>query len=106
MDVKIMVHIEVTSLYPNVKGEEAQNAWNKALQDPGIPSYVKSWKMFVKPTTKGFQTRTYIEVEDNKLGEAITALNAFTAGFGEIDGYCLEYGIVYSLEETLAMQQG
>ena len=100
-----MVHIEVTSLYPNVKGEEVQNVWNKVLQDPGIPSYVKSWKMFVKTTLKGFQTRVYIEFEEEKLGEAVTDLNAFLAGFNEIEGYCVEYGIVYSLEEALANQQ-
>lgn len=100
-----MVHIEVTSVYPNIKGEEVQNAWNKALQDPGIPSYVKSWKMYMKGTTKGFQTRAYVEIEDEKLGEAITALTTFMAGFGEIEGYCLEFGIVYSLEEALANQQ-
>ncbi len=105
MDVKIMVHIEVTSWYPLIKNQEVGDKYNELVQEPGIPSSVKSFKIYSRASRKGIVTRAYLEVEIEKLGAAFVDLAQFMNGFAEIEGYSFEYRLTQSLEEILAAQQ-
>ncbi|MBY9021018.1 MAG: hypothetical protein KGD67_08165 [Candidatus Lokiarchaeota archaeon] len=100
-----MVHIEVTSWFPSLKNQEVTDKYLAILQDPGMPSTVKSLKIFTKAHRKGYQTKAYLEIEPGKLDEAFTDLAPIMALFSEIEGYSFEYGIALSIEESLAAQQ-
>ena len=60
MDMKIMVHIEITSWFPSLKNQEVIDKYLAVLQDPGLPSSVKSFKIFSKAHKKGSQTKAYL----------------------------------------------
>ncbi len=100
-----MVHIEITSWFPSLKNQEVTDKYLALLQDPGMPSSVKSFKIFKKATKEGTTTRAYLEIEPGKLEEAFTDLAPILVAFSEVEGYSFEYGIVSSQEETMAAQQ-
>ncbi|MHA2009985.1 MAG: hypothetical protein ACXACY_14355 [Candidatus Hodarchaeales archaeon] len=100
-----MVHIEVTSWYPIIKNQEVTDKYLELMQDPGVPSAVKSFKIYVKATRRGYEIKSYLEIEPGKLEEAFTDLGVFMSGLTEIEGYNIEYGIVLSIEEAMAAQQ-
>jgi len=101
-----MVHIAITSWYPYSKNEEVQNTYNKQFQESGLPSGVKSMKIYVKPSRRGIQITTYLEIEEGKMDEALVSINEFLVVFHGIEGYNYEWDIVLSQEEALAAQQG
>ncbi|MFW9785587.1 MAG: hypothetical protein ACFFFB_25110 [Candidatus Heimdallarchaeota archaeon] len=100
-----MVHIEVTSWFPSLKNEEVTNKYLELIQDPGMPSAVKSFKIFSKPHRKGIQTVGYLEIEPGKLDEVFTELGLIMDAFSEIEGYSYEYAIALSIEESMAARQ-
>ena len=55
-----MVHIEITSWFPSLKNQEVIDKYLAVLQDPGLPSSVKSFKIFSKAHKKGSQTKAYL----------------------------------------------
>ena len=100
-----MVHIEITSWFPSSKNQEVTNKYIEVLQDPGMPSSVKSFKIFSKATKGGTRTIAYLEIEPGKMEEAYTDMAPILETFSEIEGYSFEYGIALSQEEVLAAQQ-
>ncbi|MHA2181777.1 MAG: hypothetical protein ACXAAH_10170 [Promethearchaeota archaeon] len=100
-----MVHIEVTNWCPIVKNQEVTEKYLELMQDPGVPSSVKSFKIYTKFARPGIETRSYLEIEPGKLQEAFIDLGKFMAGFSEIEGFCFEFAVVSSIEEALAAQQ-
>lgn len=103
--MKNLTHIEVTSWFPNSKNQEVTDKYLALLQDPGMPSSVKSFKIFSKPHRKGIQTKSYLEIETGKMDEAFTDLGPIMDAFTEIEGYTFEYAIALSIEESMAAQQ-
>ncbi|MFX1324321.1 MAG: hypothetical protein ACFE8N_05145 [Promethearchaeota archaeon] len=100
-----MVHIEIISWFPSLKTEEVTNKYLELIQDPGMPSAIKSFKIFSKPHRKGIQTASYLEIEPGKLDEAFTELGQIMDSFSEIEGYSYEYAIALSIEESMAARQ-
>ncbi len=105
MDVKNLTHIEITSWYPTIKTQEVTDKYLALLQDPGMPSSVKSFKIFSKPHRRGIQSKSYLEIETGKLDEAFTDLGPILTALSEIEGYNYEYALVMSIEESMAAQQ-
>ena len=102
-----MVHIEITNWFPNLKNQEVTDKYLALLQDPGMPSSVKSFQIYSKAHRKGIQTKSYLQIEPGKLDEAFTDLGPIMAAFNEIEGFTFEYGIALSIEESMAaLQQG
>ncbi|MBY8991460.1 MAG: hypothetical protein KGD58_11955 [Candidatus Lokiarchaeota archaeon] len=94
-------------LLPPQKNQEVVNKYLQLMQDPGMPSSVKSFKIYGKTTKDGTQSKSYLEVEPGKLNDAFTDLGVIMAAFLEIEGYRYEFGIALSVEESLAaLQQG
>ncbi|MHA2391003.1 MAG: hypothetical protein ACXAEX_03465 [Promethearchaeota archaeon] len=100
-----MVHIEVTSWFPALKNQEVTDKYLALMQDPGMPSAVKSFKIFSKPHRKGIQTMAFLEIEPGKMDEVFTELGPIMDAFSEIEGYSYEYDIALSIEESMAAQQ-
>ena len=47
-----MVHIEITSWFPSLKNQEVIDKYLAVLQDPGLPSSVKSFKILMFDVSK------------------------------------------------------
>ena len=105
MDVKNMVHIEITSWYPREKNQEVMDKFLELMRDPGMPSSVKSFKIFSKAVKEGIKTIAFLEIQPGKMDEAYTDLDPLLEQLVEIEGYNIEYGIAVSYEETMANQQ-
>jgi len=100
-----MVHIEITSWYPSLKNQEVGDKFLELMQDPGMPSSVKSFKIFSKAAKEGIKTIAYLEIEPGKMSEAYTDLDPLLGALLEIEGYSCKYGIALSYEEVMANRQ-
>ncbi|MHA1915344.1 MAG: hypothetical protein ACW986_18350 [Promethearchaeota archaeon] len=100
-----MVHIEIISWYPRHKNQEATEKFLELMKDPGMPSVIKSFKIYSKAAKEGIKVMAYLEVEDEKLGQALIDIDPLLFELVQIEGYNIEFGIVYSFEEVMAARQ-
>ena len=100
-----MVHIEIISWYPRHKNEEVTEKLLELLKDPGMPSSIKSFKIYSKAAKEGIKAMAYLEVEQEKLGQALIDIDPLLVELVAIKGYNIEIGFVYSFEELMAARQ-
>ena len=100
-----MVHIEITSWYPREKNQEVLDKFLELMQNPGIPSSIKSFKIYTKAVKEGIKSMAFLEVEPGKMDEAFTDLDPLLVELVAIEGYNIEYGIAVSYEEAMAARQ-
>ena len=97
-----MTHIVLTSWWPYSKGEEVQNKYYEIL--PRFQAVVKSIKIYFKNVKVGMRGMVFFEIEQGKLEEAMTTINALAAEITAIEGFTFEIETQVSLEEALANQ--
>ncbi|MHA1883882.1 MAG: hypothetical protein ACXAAI_02590 [Promethearchaeota archaeon] len=100
-----MVHIEIISWYPRHINEKVNDKFQELMKDPGIPSIIKSFKIYSKAAKEGIKVMAYLEVEQEKLGQALVDIDPLLAELVAIEGYNIEIGFVYSYEELMVAQQ-
>ncbi|MHA2400677.1 MAG: hypothetical protein ACXADU_17540 [Promethearchaeota archaeon] len=100
-----MVHIEIISWYPRHINEKVNDKFQELMKDPGMPSIIKSFKIYSKAAKEGIKVMAYLEVEQEKLGQALVDIDPLLTELVAIEGYNVEIGFVYSYEELMAAQQ-
>jgi len=100
-----MVHIEINSWYPRHINEEVTEKFLDLMKDPGMPSTIKSFKIYSKVVKEGIKVMAYLEVEQEKLGQAFVDIDPLLGELVAIEGYNIEIGLVSSFEEVMAARQ-
>ncbi len=100
-----MVHIEINSWYPRHINEEVTEKFLDLMKDPGLPSTIKSFKIYSKAAKEGIKVMAYLEVEIEKLGQALLDIDPLLEELVAIEGYNIEMGFVNSFEEVMAARE-
>jgi hypothetical protein len=101
-----MVQIVITSWWPMTKAEEVQKKFLEISQEKGQSPAIKSSTMYISGCKAGWKNKSYNEVEQGNIEEALNFLADFMQGFNVIEGYSYKFGFAVTPEEIAAAQQG
>jgi len=101
-----MVQLVITSWWPITKADEVQKKFLEISQEKGQSPAIESSNMYISPCKTGWMSRSYNNINQGKLEEALTFLATFMTGFNTIEGYGYKFSFAITPEEAAAAQQG
>ena len=102
-EVKGMVLIMVTSLFPPEKGTEVQKKYYEIQQKFPLPSSIKQKKIGIRWIRDGIKAVAIYEVKKVNVTDALNFVYRYELEFIKIEGYSNEIETLLTAEEMPSM---
>ena len=99
MEVKNVVLIMVTSVFPSEKGLEVQRKYDEIQGKFPLPSFVKQKLLGLKWVREGMKGVAVYEVEKGNVADALNFVYRYEGAFAGIEGYSNEIETLLGMDE-------
>jgi len=99
LEVKDLVLIIVTSIFPSEKGVEVQRKYNEVHKKFPLPPFVKQKQMGIRWVREGMKGVAVYEVAKEKIADALNFVYRYEGEFARIEGYSNDIETLLEIEE-------
>jgi hypothetical protein len=99
MEVKDVVLIVVTSIFPSEKGIEIQRKYTEIQEKFPLPPFIKQKQMDLRWIKEGMKGVAVYKVEKGKIAEALNFIYRYEVEYGGIEGYSNDIETLLEIED-------